>query len=226
MAHFHILQHVDFEYPGYILDWLQDKQHAVSYTRFYDDTFLPDVSVLDALIVMGGPMSAYDDDKYEWLKTEKSFIKECIARKKKVLGICLGSQILASVLGARVYPNAHKEIGFMPIKFKKSALFGNVDEQTVFHWHGDTYDLPVGAELLASTDVTPNQAFIYKEHVLALQFHMEVTPVLLEAMINNGKNELKEGKYIQTDTEIREKSTFIPDCNKRMEILLNNFFGK
>ena len=159
---------------------------------------------LDWLIIMGGPMSVNDEKKYPWLKDEIQFINNAILSGKTVIGICLGAQLIAKALGAKVYKNNNKEIGWFNIKFTPEVesikhFRGFKREEKVFHWHGDTFDLPDNAVLLASSEACENQAFIINEKVLAMQFHLETTKQSLEEMINNGRNELVKSDYIQSD---------------------------
>ena len=132
------------------------------------------------MIVMGGPMNIYEEKKYPWLLREKCFIEDATKTGKVVIGICLGAQIIADVLGANVYAGEHKEIGWFPIFRTKEAgesiVFRDFpSELEVFHWHGDSFDLPSGCIRLAESAACPNQAFIYDERVVGLQFHLEVT---------------------------------------------------
>ena len=117
----HYLQHESHEGLGCIEDWAKRKGHLITSTKFYEDSKLPDLSAFDFLIIMGGSMGVNDEDKYKWLKSEKDFIKRTINSKKPVLGICLGSQLIADALGAKVYPNKYKEIGWMDIKMTEAA---------------------------------------------------------------------------------------------------------
>src|SRR5262245_15038627 len=113
----HYFQHVPFEGLGYIETWLKENGHDISVTRFYESSYqLPPVSAIDALIVMGGPMGVYDEDKYAWLRDEKAFIEDCIRAGKRLLGICLGAQLLSVCLGAAVGAAPNKEIGWFPVK--------------------------------------------------------------------------------------------------------------
>ncbi len=156
---------------------------------------------------MGGPMSVHDEEKHPWLKDEKRFIKKCIVADKKILGVCLGSQLAADALGARVYKNKEKEIGWFAIR--KTAARHPVSyhwpkEAMVFHWHGDTFDLPKGAIHLAESDACKHQAFIWNNQILALQCHFEVEPEHVEEFIATGKKELAAGgTYVQASAQIR-----------------------
>jgi GMP synthase-like glutamine amidotransferase len=204
--HVHILQHVPFEGPGSIIPWLVNNNVTCSYCRLYEGNSLPNPADADLLIVMGGPMSVNDDASYPWLKAEKECIKNAIQQKVPVLGICLGAQLIASALGAKVYPNPQKEIGWFPIFADTVAgrEFQFPPETTVFHWHGETFELPEGAVRLASNKVCSNQAFQVGTHTIGLQFHLETTPTALDLMITHCKNELVTGEYIQTEQTLRE----------------------
>jgi GMP synthase-like glutamine amidotransferase len=226
--HVHFIQHVPFESPGYVLEWAQAHEHGTSFTRLYETTQFPALTGIDLLVVMGGPMGVYEEDKYPWLKQEKDFILSAIDSGKKVLGICLGSQLIASALGARVYPNAHKEIGWWPVKKVQQAdqhIFSPIlpDEFVVFHWHGDTFDLPAGAIHLLQSDLCSNQAFLYRNLVLGLQFHMEAIPELIDAMIDNCGHELVEAQAIQPAETIRSQQHYHAMNNKLLLHILTEF---
>ena len=224
--HFHCLQHKPFEGPNKIGEWIINNGYTLTFTRFYLNEKLPLHNEYDTLIVMGGPMGVYDESQYTWLIEEKKFLKEAISLNKKILGVCLGSQLLADALGANVYPNKEKEIGFLSINKvqAKSTLLSNFPETSVvFQWHGDTFDLPVGAELLASSDVCKNQAFVYGGNVLALQFHFEVTEASIDEFLVQGKNELIEKPYIQNVDTIRNGYKYLPTCHLLLDELLQKF---
>jgi GMP synthase-like glutamine amidotransferase len=202
----HVIQHVPFETPAMIIDWANNNKHTVSYTRIFEIASFPEIDAVDMLLIMGGPMSVYDERKYEWMKAEKGFIKTFIQSDKPVLGICLGSQLLAEALGAKVYSHKTKEIGFFPIlkttRAERDELFADMpDEWNVFHWHGDTFDIPAGAELMAKTDACRNQAF-RKNNCVGIQFHPEADQKLIEQMVQHCKEELVKAEFIQTEQEI------------------------
>jgi GMP synthase-like glutamine amidotransferase len=190
----HCLQHVSFETPGLLLDLFSERDYPCRITALYKDEPLPGVEEFDVLIIMGGPMSVHEEEFFPWLRAEKALIGAAIRHGKKVLGICLGAQLIAESMGGRVYPNPEKEIGFWPVRWKDRPD----TEETLFHWHGETFDLPPGAELLASTSACVNQAFRVGDRVLGIQFHPEVTLDLISAMIENEGHELAEAPYIQT----------------------------
>jgi len=224
----HILQHVSFEGPGCIETWLNRQKSTIGYTRFYESEFqIPSTDDFDLLVVMGGPMGVYDSDTYSWLETEKELIRTAIEHDKTVLGICLGAQLIASALGEDVFPNSQKEIGWFPIfkteTGKQMPLIQNFEHATtVFHWHGDTFNLPAGAQHLFYSEACPNQAFLIKKNVIGLQFHLEITAESLNGMINAVGRELQSAPFIQSADLIRSNTEFIKQNNLRMFELLDN----
>ncbi len=201
----HVLQHVPFEGLGSIEAWLSHRGASVSYTRFFESAQLPPLADIDFVIALGGPMSVNDEQKLPWLHDEKQFIADAIASNKAVLGICLGSQLIASALGARVYSGSEKEIGWFPV-FAKPLVpdtFVFPKNTEVFHWHGETFDLPSGAFHLASSAACQNQAFQIGTRVIGLQFHLETTPNSAEAIISHCADELlPQSRYIQTESAL------------------------
>ena len=200
--HLHFLQHVPFEGLGSIRPWAQEHNSTITKTRFYADDPLPDLGPIDWLVVMGGPMNIYQEIQYPWLAKEKAFIRQAIDAQKKVVGICLGAQLIADVLGSQVYANTDKEIGWFPIErtdLCAKTFLDRVlpDTLTVLHWHGDTFDPPSGAIPIAHSAACTNQGFVWGNNVVALQFHMETTPQGLKALVDNCGNELVDGPYIQ-----------------------------
>jgi GMP synthase-like glutamine amidotransferase len=201
----HIFQHLAFEGPGNIQPWLLKQGFEVSYTVFSANLRIPGLDEIDFLVIMGGSMSANDEEKYPWLIEEKRFIRNFISTGKPALGICLGAQLIASSLGARVYPNNEKEIGWFPVEGSGSlpqSCFRFPASFTPLHWHGETFDLPDGAVHLASSEACANQAFQYGNKVLALQFHPEINEDTLNDFIHHFKDELIPGNFIQTDHEL------------------------
>ncbi|MBW7477113.1 type 1 glutamine amidotransferase [Paenibacillus oenotherae] len=161
---------------------------------------------IDLLIILGGPMSVYQESLYPWLAEEKRFVEQAILRGKKVLGICLGAQMLAELLGGRVYRHTCKEIGWHRIlrTGEEHPWFKEIPANFhSFQWHGDTFDLPQGARRLAWSDGCANQAFAYDARIVGLQFHLETTPACIEEMLAQWAGELGAGPYIQTADEIR-----------------------
>jgi GMP synthase-like glutamine amidotransferase len=220
----HWLQHVPFEGLGAIEKWAGRKGHILSCTRLFAGDPLPELSEFGILVVMGGPMGIYDDQEYPWLIPEKAFIRATIEAGRPVLGICLGAQLIADVLGARVYANKQKEIGWFSITRTDAvpnSLKGVLPEtQTVFHWHGDTFDLPAGAVRLYASEGCYNQAFLNKDRVLALQFHLETTIESAMPLLKNCRHELVQGPWIQTEQEILEGIEKFAGINLTMDRIL------
>lgn len=201
----HYLQHVPFEGLGSIETWLRQAGYEITRTRLYESDRLPEIEQIDLLVVMGGPMSVNDETDYPWLLEEKAFIKGAVDAGLPVLGVCLGAQLIASSLGAAVVPNAYKEIGWFPIQAvhtHRHAAFRFPQQAEVFHWHGETFELPPGAVRIAQSEVCENQAFQLGEHVVGLQFHLETTPDSAQAIVEHCRDELVDGDYIQTEEAI------------------------
>jgi GMP synthase-like glutamine amidotransferase len=201
----HVLQHVAFEGIGSIEDCLRDQNAEITCTRFDQSDPLPGMAGIDLVIVMGGPMSVNDEALHPWLIAEKRFLREAIGQGVTVLGICLGAQLIASALGACVYPAPQREIGWFDIQGTRGTedVFRFPEKLPVFHWHGETFDLPEGAVRLAGSAACQNQAFQAGANVIGLQFHLEATPAGVDAMIAHCGGELVEGPYIQSEEAIR-----------------------
>jgi GMP synthase-like glutamine amidotransferase len=220
----HVLQHVPFEGLGSIGGWLKKRKSPVTYTRFFESAILPRLDEIDLLIVLGGPMGANDEDKLPWLRDEKRFIAEAIASSKSVLGICLGAQLNASALGASVHPATESEIGWFPVaSVPKSAEAFNFPEHIeVFHWHSDTFDLPNQAVHLAKSAACQNQAFQVGSRVVGLQFHLEVTPESINAMVSNSDDDLHPRRFVQSADHLRVVSSIsYAEVNTLMEQVLD-----
>jgi GMP synthase-like glutamine amidotransferase len=222
----HYIQHVRFEGLGNIEPWAVARGHRLSATRTFARDPFPTPDQYDWLIIMGGPMGANDDDRHVWMAGEKETIRAAIDAGKGVLGICLGAQLIAHVLGARVYPGPEKEIGWLPIGKSEAGrahplLTGMPDPFTVFHWHGDTFDLPAGATLLASSVATRHQAFIYGDRVVGLQFHLENSPETIAGMVEQCADELDTtNRYVQSADTIRAGLSHCETNTRALEALL------
>ena len=201
----HILQHVAFEGPGSIASWLQRRDAAVSTTAFFESSAqLPETHDLDLLVIMGGPMSVNDEAALPWLVDEKRFVRAMLQAGKPVVGICLGAQLIANALGARVYPGLRREIGWLDIEGAAvdAPLFSLPPRERVFHWHGETFDLPDGATRLASSAGCRNQAFQWGERAIGLQFHLESTPQTVAAIVQHCRDELVPDIDVQSEPAI------------------------
>jgi GMP synthase-like glutamine amidotransferase len=202
-----VLQHVPFEGPAAIAPILEYGGHLLSVTHLYAGDAPPGAAETEALVVMGGPMSVHDSDRYPWLSDELVLIGECIERGIPVLGICLGAQLIAASQGARVYRGDEKEIGWFPVYMTKDAKRSRLtadwpSEQLVLHWHGDTFDLPAGARLLATSSAYRHQAFQLNGTVLGLQFHIEMANGDVRDIVQNSRHELLPGRFVQSEEEI------------------------
>ena len=200
----HSIIHVAHESIGAVEDWIEMHGHKHTTTNVYKGEALPDPDSFDLLLIMGGPMSA--NDNLPWMDKEKELIVKSIEAGKYIVGICLGAQLISLALGGTVTKNEHKEIGWFPVK-KSLWLAQSVANYlpfhfTAFHWHGETFSIPKGAVKIMESEACANQAFIYGERTIALQFHMEMTPDYLYLMTEKGKDELVKSKYVQTQEEI------------------------
>ncbi len=184
----HIFQHARYEGPAVIKDWAERNGHLLAVTYLKKAGPMPRLHDFDILAVMGGPMSVHSENEFPWLKQEKAFIRKAIESGKTVIGICLGAQIIAEVMGGKVADCSNKEIGWFPIALtpdgRQNPFFSQLpDNLFVFHWHGETFSLPPEATLIASSEANANQVFTIGENVIGMQCHFEVTPasVLLMA---------------------------------------------
>ncbi len=200
----HYLQHVPFEDLGSMEPWLRAQGHRLSATHLYRGEVLPEPSAPDALIVMGGPMNVADDAQHPWLTAEKDFLEAFIRETDKpVLGICLGAQLIAHVLGARVGRNAAPEIGWFPVTPDpafSASRWGHCLEpgMPVFHWHGDSFDLPAAALPVGHTSACANQGFVLDDRIVGLQFHLETTAESARHLVRACGDELDGSRYVQS----------------------------
>jgi GMP synthase-like glutamine amidotransferase len=218
-----ILYHAAHENAGLILSVLKNEELKFKEYHLYHNDLVPKSDNLNALVIMGGPMNVDEIKKYPYLAKEVTLIQEMIKQKKPVLGICLGSQLIAKALGSKVYPNKTKEVGWHPIELSMNGimddLFKEVPNNTVvLHWHGDTFDLPKGATHLASTEKCQNQAFKYGENVYALQFHLEATPALAQTWAEMDENYVRAAH--EDPDEIIEKG---PEVFADLKPIATNF---
>ncbi len=190
------LRHLAFEDAGLLGDLLAERSVDLSYV---DVGIQPldraAIVSADLLVVLGGPIGVYETGEYPFLVDEIAFLRARLDANRPTIGICLGAQMIAAALGARVAPGPAKEIGYAPIELTdagKRSVLAPFDGVDVLHWHGDNLDLPAGAERLASTQVCPTQAFSIGAHVLGLQFHIETKPQMLESWLIGHTAELSK----------------------------------
>ncbi len=198
MAKIWVLQHHPIENLGTIAAALEGAALAWQYVRTHEGDPVPrNMKGAGGLIVMGGPMGVYECDRHPFLKDELALIEAALKENKPVLGVCLGSQLIAAALGAAVTKGRAKEIGWRPVRLLAEArqdrlLRGLPTPFTGFHWHSDVFELPRGAVPLAASEMTPLQGFRYGERAHGLLFHLEVTEAQVRAMVRELGNELRE----------------------------------
>jgi GMP synthase-like glutamine amidotransferase len=216
----HCIRHEPFEGLACILNWINKHGHTLTFTHTHLNQSFPTEIDFDLLIIMGGTASLYDKKNKAWLKYESKFVSKALGANKKILGICLGAQIIAHVLGAEIYKNNKREIGWFETTFHDEgiSIMPFLPKKIVpFHWHSDTFDLPQGAIGIASSEITPNQGFIYKSNVIALQFHLELNHENLKKITRALKSELLEtDDNIQSAKHILSKTDLINSGNSLM----------
>lgn len=228
----HYLQHVDFESPVHIHDWAEKRGHDFVGHHVYRCDPLPALDEFDMLVVMGGPMGVHDEDKHAFLKEEKQFIRDATQNGKRVLGICLGHQLIADALGGTVGQSPEPETGFGDVFFPEnvsdSKVFGFLAGKTVktFQLHGDAVlTLPPGAKMTATNAACPNQAFeLHDGKTVGLQFHLELTGARLEDVFKCVPHDFqKKGKYVDSVEKVRgDVPKFTSDAHRVLERLLDN----
>jgi len=222
------ITHVPFEGLSLLKNYLDQNRLHLKEFPLYLDSELPKIDEFDWLIIMGGPMSIYDDHLYPYLSSERNLILNAIQQKKIVTGICLGAQFIADALGKRVFKNPHKEIGWHDIILTPEVQKILEIEHRIlkaFHWHGDTFDLPENAIPIGSSEATACQGFIYEDRVLSLQFHVEMQQKEIEIIYENCAEEVVNGKYITP------LNSFLPDdeiweMNQGILFRLLNFISR
>ncbi|WP_342304604.1 type 1 glutamine amidotransferase [Methanolobus sp. ZRKC5] len=222
------LIHLEFESLGNIKEWAFNKGHSISVTAPYVNSVFPQLHEFDLLIIMGGLMSVYQEEEYPWLKEEKKFVKTVLKSGKAVYGICFGAQMIAELLEGKVSQSPLKEIGWHKVRsleaFQADDILFHISEGIiVFQWHGDTFSLPKGAKRLFESEACPEQGFIYGDNVLAVQFHPEVNEECVDSLIENCSSDFVEGKYIQSEHEIRGRDDLIKSSSDLMFAILDWF---
>jgi GMP synthase-like glutamine amidotransferase len=220
------LVHVPFEGPAIIADWAGEKKHRLHLTKLYEDDPFPDRSNTDMVVLMGGPMSVFDYHVHPRMQEEIDWTGDFIRSGKPALGICLGAQIIAASLGAKVYPGKYQEIGWHNVEFLPALgdyrIWKDLPEsRKAFHWHGDTFDIPRDAIRIAASRAYPNQGFIFGNHVIALQFHLEAAPASVRGLAENCRHQLVPGPHVQTEEEILEETRYFESNQRLMFQLLD-----
>lgn len=226
-----IIKHIDIEGPGFIETFLKQAKIPYQILNLQRDEHFPNMDELSHIVILGGPMSVYEEDRYPFLKYEDLFIKEAIQRGKRILGICLGAQLIAKALGAKVFKAPEKEIGWYRVSLTedglKDPLFSDLPQEfSVFQWHGDTFEIPAGAKLIATSLPVTNQALRYGRDVYGLQFHLEVTEQMIREWMETYEEEFNENEslYFTKDQIIMDTKKNITSLKMIGTKFLKNFF--
>lgn len=224
----HCLQHSHLGGEIYLPIWAAEKGHDWTSSIVPTAPSLPAEDDLDCLVVLGGPMSAWEEGRHSWLTAEKRLLESLIEVGKPVLGICLGAQLLADVLGARTYAGDHQEIGWHRVEAtleSRGHAVGGIlpDRFETFLWHGDSFDVPRGATHIARSDAFESQAFVWKR-VLALQFHLEVRPDWVQRIVARDAGTLAVSEFVQSQKAVLRKPMDVYRANNAiMERLLDRW---
>ncbi|RXT06538.1 type 1 glutamine amidotransferase [Ammoniphilus sp. CFH 90114] len=227
----HYIQNDPLATPGFIKDWVKERGYTLTGTQFYNRDPLPILEHVDLLIILGGRMGAYEEEKYPWLREEKEFIRQAVQQKKGVLGICLGAQMIADALGGRAYPHVHSEIGWWPLEFTEEVRNNPFPQEfcsslNMFQFHSDTFDLPDGAVQLATSTACKNQAFVYGERVVGLQFHPEFTLEMIRSLAQLFRDALPNGPFIQSPEQWEERGSELEQARSFLFGLLDRMVKK
>lgn len=224
-----VIRHIPSEGLGLLEKIFEERRVSFQYLNAFETPFPSvDFAKISALVVLGGPMGVYEADRYPFLSKEIELLREAIRRKTPTLGICLGSQLLAAAGGAKVYRGSRKEIGWFPIQINEKGtedpLLRHCDpESMVFHWHGDTFDLPKGAVPLASSERYRHQAFRIEERAWGFQFHLEMTEPMIRDWVELAE---EKSKTANPDFNACEILTQTPCFLPEMEELARKVFGE
>ncbi len=219
----HVVEHVPFEGPAEIGRWASLRGAVMGRTRVYEGEAFPKVGDFDLLVLMGGPMSVTEETALPWLVLEKQLVRDAMEAGRSVLGICLGAQMIASALGSAIYRASEKEIGWFPARrvVDAGSPFARIfpSDFTPFHWHGETFDLPAGSVLLASTDAVPHQAFAIGARVVGMQFHLEATPASVDLLIEHCVGDITPGGLYQQSPDVMRNKT--PSASQSVHPILH-----
>lgn len=205
-------QHVAFEGPAAIAYWAHARGHRIDCIEVFRGASLPAPTDYEMLVIMGGPMNIYQESIHSWLTAEKAMIRDAIQAGKYLVGVCLGSQLIADQLGSPVFRAECAEMGWWPVARTRDCpqAFPCPETLRVFHWHGDTFELPPGARQLIASAGCACQGFLQGDRILGLQCHLEATPASVTALIDACGDEIREGRYSQPASAMRAEpqSTF------------------
>lgn len=221
-----LLQHDPLDGPGALVEWASKNGHSLSYCLICQGGALPPIDSFDLLVSLGGPMGAYEEEKHPWLVAEKEYLRQAVAAGKKILGLCLGCQLLADALGGKAFRHCCKEFGWQPIEpleagrawFGQSAFYA-------FQWHGDTYSLPSGAIQLARNEATEQQAFLLTgpsgNPLIGLQFHLEWTEVMARDALSEPGAAPPPSSFVQTPEEILSDLSLFETARSRFFAMMD-----
>ncbi|MEW5725305.1 MAG: type 1 glutamine amidotransferase [Thermodesulfobacteriota bacterium] len=231
MALLHLLEHDPLDYPDTnITRWAARKGHRLRTANLHRGDRPLEPAEFDWLLVMGGSQHAWEEDLYPWLAPEKEYIRKVLAAGKPVLGICFGSQLLAEALGARVFPNGFKEIGWYEVTLTEEGretvvCAGLPDRFATFHWHSDHFDLPPGCTRLAASLASPNQAFALEGGpAVGLQFHPEYTREMIVGFAEEYGHEWQPDRFVSDREAVLARTAGLPDTGWLMDALLDNLW--
>ena len=221
----HCLEHDSLDGPGIVADWARERGYTFVRTALHAGAPLPALDAVGLLVVMGGPMSVHQHRDFPWLVDEKRFLAAAIEARKPVLGICLGAQLLADALGGKVFQNAEKEIGWHPVRIiDRTPLFAHFPETlTPMHWHGDTFTIPAGARRVAESDATANQAFVFGDRIVGVQFHPEIAEIM-PADLDGLKT--PPGRYVQGWEQLLATPADVDEVRAALFDLLDNLAAR
>lgn len=227
-----IVKHVDIEGPGSIQDFLRKEKISYQTLNLQLDTHFPKLDDLTHIVLLGGPMNVYKEERYPFLKGEDLFIKEAIQRGKRILGICLGAQLISKALGARVFKAPVKEIGWYDVSLTEEgaedSIFSHFPKTfSVFQWHEDTFEIPHAGKLIATSTNVHHQAFRYGENAYGLQFHLEVTEEMICDWVEAYEEEFEGSKPppLSKDQIMAETGKVMGSYRKRGLSFLERFFA-
>jgi GMP synthase-like glutamine amidotransferase len=201
-----VIQHVDFETPGILNTWAVERGHEIIVDHIYRGDRLPNPQDVEFLIMMGGTMGTSDESSYAWMRDEKKFLKDFLKLKRPTLGICLGAQLIAEVLGGEVHKGPSYELGWAPLTIDEDSKrylseLSIPNGIAVFHNHGDTYSLPYGAKRLFSSNAYREEGFRIDDCIIGLQCHFEVTPRVLMDFFEREKGDIKFEQFFPINSE-------------------------
>lgn len=224
----HYLQHVPYEPPAGIAEWVDQRGHDIAGSHLHEGDALPMPDEFDLLVVMGGPMGVHDDGEYPWLAEERDLIVQTLDADTPVLGVCLGAQQLAAALGADVSAHDRREVGWFPVETTGAAdhspLAWVAPEFPAFHWHGDTFEIPSGGTLLATTPACRNQAFLAADGLaLGLQFHLEATRDSVKRLVEAVDGRTGSGEFVQSADDLLAEDAPFAAARTGLDAVLDSF---